>query len=93
MSFNLSTSVFSLSYEARKSHEQYVTVSKLWEFTVLWNLQFHAVQCMPACKTEYDDDERNLSTYISALYIVFLFVKAENNNFIKEIKQLCCLCL
>ena len=29
--------------------------------------------------------ERNITIYVRALYIVFLFVKSENDNFIKEI--------
>ena len=30
---------------------------------------------------------KEIKVYISALYIVFLFVKTENNNFLKEIKH------
>ena len=37
--------------------------------------------------TRAEFHERNKTIHISASYIVFLFVKLENNNFIKEIKN------
>ena len=33
---------------------------------------------------------KEIKVYIPALYIVFLFVKMETNNFIKEIKHVLC---
>ena len=60
----------------------------LWNTKMTWAIIYGSL-CLQVVRITIDNFMNEFKVYIHALYIVFLFVKTEN-NFIKEIKHVFC---